>query len=141
MVGAGIYMIMCFLKEIWSILQLPINFSYHFDARFVKHAFIIYLSMLIMAMCIKSNSGFWIFKNSFFCDFTQKYKLSALKFNFLSGLEVHECNIFLACLVIWFSCTYASSGIDLNKSIIYTGMSFNWGFDFIFICISVCLNE
>ena len=56
--GAGIIMINMFFKEIWSILQLPINFSCTFDARFVKHAFMIHLSMLIIAMYIKSNSGF-----------------------------------------------------------------------------------
>ena len=42
-----------FFKEIWLILdQLSINFSYTFDARFVKHAFMIHLSMLVMAMYI-----------------------------------------------------------------------------------------
>ena len=65
MVGAGIFMIDMFFKEIWSILQLPINFSYTFDARFVKYAFMIHLSMFIMAMYIKRNSGFWIHKSSF----------------------------------------------------------------------------
>ena len=45
-------------KGIWLILQLPINFSYTSDARFVKHPFMIHLSMLTMAMYIKSNSGF-----------------------------------------------------------------------------------
>ena len=39
----------------------------------------IHLSLFIMAMYIKSNSSFWIYKNSFFCDITQKYKFSALK--------------------------------------------------------------
>ena len=34
------------------------NFSYAIEARFVKHAFMIYLSMLIEAIHIKSNSGF-----------------------------------------------------------------------------------
>ena len=50
-------MINMFFEEIWSILQLPINFSYTFDARFVKQALLIHLSMLIMAVYIKSNSG------------------------------------------------------------------------------------
>ena len=81
MVGAGIFLInICFLKkfgiyfminmffykEIWSILQLPTNFSYTFDARCVKHAFMIHKSMLIMAMYIKSNSGFWFYNDWFF---------------------------------------------------------------------------
>ena len=35
-----------------------INVSYAIDARFVKHAFMIHLSMLISAMYIKINSGF-----------------------------------------------------------------------------------
>ena len=48
------------------MLQLPINFSYTIDARFVKHAFMIHPSMLIMAMYIKRNSGVWICKKSFF---------------------------------------------------------------------------
>ena len=47
-------MIYKFLKEIWSILQLPINFSYTIDARFVNHAFMIQLSMLTMAMYIQT---------------------------------------------------------------------------------------
>ena len=38
------------------------NFPYIFDVRFVKHTFMIHLSMLIMAMYIKSNSGLWIYK-------------------------------------------------------------------------------
>ena len=45
MVGAGIFLINMFFKEIWLIDQLPINFSYTFDARFVKHAFMVNLSM------------------------------------------------------------------------------------------------
>ena len=66
-------------KEIWSILQLPINFSYTFDARFVKHPFLIHLSMLIMAMYIKSNSEFLNSLKSFFLWFYTKHKFSALK--------------------------------------------------------------
>ena len=58
MMRADIIMINMFFKEIWSILQLPINFSYTFGASFVKHAFMIHLSMSIMVMYIKSNSGF-----------------------------------------------------------------------------------
>ena len=56
------------LKEIYFIflLQLPINFSYTIDARFVKHSFMIHLSVVIMAFYIESNYGFWIHKNSFF---------------------------------------------------------------------------
>ena len=66
-------------KVIWLIIQLPINFYYTIasDARFVKHAFMVHLSMLIMAMHIKSNSGFWIYKNQFFEILHQKYKFSA----------------------------------------------------------------
>ena len=39
-----------------------------------------------------TSSSFEMIQILFFCDFTQKYKFSALKkvkFNFLSGLEVH----------------------------------------------------
>ena len=53
-------MINMFFKEMWSILQLPFNFSYTLNARIVKHAFMIHLSMFIMAVYIKSNFGFWI---------------------------------------------------------------------------------
>ena len=61
-------------------MQLHINFSYTIDVRFVKHAFMMHLSMLIMAIIhIKSNSDFWIYKNSSFCDFAQKDKLSSLE--------------------------------------------------------------
>ena len=54
---------------LFFLLQLPINFSYTIDARFVKHAFVIHLSVLIMAFYIESNYGFWIHKNSFFLWF------------------------------------------------------------------------
>ena len=33
-----------------EIFMLPINLSYTIDARFVKHAFMIHVSMLVMAM-------------------------------------------------------------------------------------------
>ena len=46
MVGR-IYIWLIFFKEIWSILQLPINFFYTFDARFVKHAFMIHLFLFL----------------------------------------------------------------------------------------------
>ena len=78
MVGAGIFMINKFFQEIWSILQLPIKFSYTIDTRFVKHAFMIHLSMLIMAMYIKTILVSEFIKIHF-CDFTQKYKFSAVK--------------------------------------------------------------
>ena len=78
MVWARIFMIYKFLKEIWSILQLPINFSYTIDARFVNYAFMIQLSMWTMAMYIQT-----ILVSEYitiiFCDFTQKYKISAVK--------------------------------------------------------------
>ena len=74
MMGAGIIMINMFFKEIWSMLQLPINFSYTFDARFVKHAFMIHLSMFIKAILVSD-----FIKIHFLCDFTQKYKFTVLK--------------------------------------------------------------
>ena len=55
MMGAGIIMNNMFFKKVWSILQLAINFSYTFDAGFIKHALMIHLSMFIKAMYIKSN--------------------------------------------------------------------------------------
>ena len=78
MVWARIFMIYKFLKEIWSILQLPINFSYTIDARFVNHAFMIQLSMLTMAMYIHTILVSE-YRTIIFCDFTQKYKISAVK--------------------------------------------------------------
>ena len=50
MVGVGMFS--KFLKENWSILQLPINFSYTIGVRVVTHAFMIHLNMFIMAMYI-----------------------------------------------------------------------------------------
>ena len=63
-VGA-IFVINKFFKEIWLILHLPINFSYTVDARFVKQAFMIHLSILIMAMYKKAILVSEFIKNIF----------------------------------------------------------------------------
>ena len=53
MVGAGNISWLIIFKEIWLILQIPINFSHTFNARFLIH-----LRMLIMTMHITYNSFF-----------------------------------------------------------------------------------
>ena len=75
-------------KEICLLLQIPIDLSYAI-AGFLKHAFMINLSMLIMAMYIKSISGFWIYKK-FILLWLILHKIQILcfgekKFNSLSG--------------------------------------------------------
>ena len=59
MIGAGIIMINVFLKKFVLYFIYPsTSLILVFDSRFVKHAFMIYLSMFIMDMYMKTNSGF-----------------------------------------------------------------------------------
>ena len=74
MVGVGIFMIDMFFKDIWLILQLPINF-YTFNARFVKHTFMIHSSMLIILKAILVSE----FIQIIFLWFDTKYQFYALK--------------------------------------------------------------
>ena len=58
MVEEGIFMINQLIKEIWSILQLPMNFPYTIDARVVKNAFMIsVLARIVVLGCAKINVG------------------------------------------------------------------------------------